>query len=139
MEPKVLPVRCTERNQMLSRIRYDAPGTMRTSRTNFDRQESRRDRRYALPSLLVVIGEQEYISDNWSLGGFLLSAKLPLDVGAVVTGTLHVDRNGGVGFEAQLVRKDEAILGFQFRNMTPAALTRLDRALARRILSRRRS
>ncbi|HUH85468.1 MAG TPA: PilZ domain-containing protein [Stellaceae bacterium] len=112
---------------------------MRTSRTNFDRQESRRDRRYALPSLLVVIGEQEYISDNWSLGGFVLSAKLPLHVGAVVTGILHIDRHGGVGFEAQVVRKEEAILGFRFQNMTPLAVTKLDRALARRILSRRRS
>lgn len=139
MEPEVSRDRCIERNQMLSRIRYDAPGTMRTSRTNFDRQESRRDRRYALPSLLVVIGEQEYISDNWSLGGFLLSATLPLDVGAVVNGILHVDRKGGVGFEAQVVRKEEAILGFRFQNMTPAALTKLDRALARRLLSRRRS
>lgn len=112
---------------------------MRTARTNFDRQESRRDRRYALPSLLVIIGEQEYISDNWSLGGFLLSAKLPLAIGAVVTGILHVDRDGGIGFEAQLVRKDEGVLGFHFQNMTPTALTRLDRALARRLLSRRRS
>jgi hypothetical protein len=112
---------------------------MRIARTNFDRQESRRDRRYALPSLLVIIGEQEYISDNWSLGGFLLSAKLSLAIGAVVKGILHVDRQGGVGFEARLVRKDEGVLGFQFRNMTPAALTRRDRALARRLLSRRRS
>jgi hypothetical protein len=87
----------------------------------------------------VVIGDQEYISDNWSLGGFLLSAKLPLKVGAVVTGMLHIDRKGGVGFEAQVVRSEEGILGFQFQNMTPTALTRLDRALARRLLSRRRT
>ena len=33
---------------------------MRIARTNFDRQEARRDRRYALPPLTVVIGGREF-------------------------------------------------------------------------------
>jgi len=113
---------------------------MRFSRTNFDRKEARRDRRYALPSLLVAIGEQEYISDNWSLGGFQLTAKLALAVGDVVTGLLHIDRSGGFSFKAELVRKDEATgtLGFTFRDLTQQVVTKLDRALAKRLLSGRR-
>jgi len=113
---------------------------MRIARTNFDRQESRRDRRYAMPSLRVVIGDQEYISDNWSLGGFQLTSDLPLIVGAAVVGTLHVDGSDGFEFTAEVVRKDPAsgILGFHFQELTPLALTKLDRALARRLVARRR-
>ena len=113
---------------------------MRTARTNFDREESRRNRRYALPSLRVEIDGEEYVSDNWSLGGFLLSGKLPFAIGAVVCGTLHVDSGGGAVFAAKVARKDEktGTMGFQFRDMTASAMTKLDRALARRLVSRRR-
>jgi PilZ domain-containing protein len=113
---------------------------MRIARTNFDRQEARRDRRYALPPLKVVIGGREFASDNWSLGGFQLTTDLPLLVGAVVSGTLHVDGSDGFEFTAQVVRKEEGsgALGFRFEELTPLAMTKLDRALARRLVSRRR-
>jgi hypothetical protein len=113
---------------------------MRIARTNFDRQESRRDRRYALPSLVAVIEGQEHVSDNWSLGGFVLTGKMAHKIGAIVVGKLHVDSTGGVAFTAEVVRKDEesGIIGFQFRDLTPVAMTKLDRALARRLVSRRR-
>jgi hypothetical protein len=113
---------------------------MRIARTNFDRQEHRRDRRYALPPLTIALGEREYATDNWSLGGFQLTAALPLAVGAMINGTFRVDGGDEFGFAAELVRKDEAAgsLGFRFHELSPAALTRLDRALARRLVSRRR-
>jgi hypothetical protein len=113
---------------------------MRIARTNFDREESRRDRRYAMPSLLVEIGGQEYVSDNWSLGGFLLSGKLPFAIGSVVSGTLHVDSSGGAVFAAKVARKDErtGTTGFHFRDMAGEVMSKLDRALARRLVSRRR-
>jgi hypothetical protein len=112
---------------------------MRIARTNFDRQEARRDRRYAVPPLTVVIGDREFTSDNWSLGGFQLTCDLPLMVGAVVSGTLHVDGSDGFEFTAQVVRKEEpGALGFRFEELTPLAMTKLDRALARRLVSRRR-
>lgn len=113
---------------------------MRIARTNFDRQEHRRDRRYELPPLKVVIGEQEYASDNWSLGGFQLTAPLPYGIGAIVSGTLHVDGSDGFEFTAEVVRREEetGALGFQFHELTPLAMTKLDRALARRLVSRRR-
>jgi hypothetical protein len=113
---------------------------MRIARTNFDRQEARRDRRYSLPPLTVVIGGRDFATDNWSLGGFQLTADLPLLVGAVVSGRLHIDGSDGFEFSAQVVRKDDPVgtLGFRFEELTPLAMTRLDRALARRLVSRRR-
>lgn len=113
---------------------------MRIARTNFDRQEHRRDRRYALPPLTVVIHELEYVTDNWSLGGFQLTGDLPFAVGATISGTLHVDGSDGFEFNAEVVRRDDATgaVGFQFRELTPLAMTKLDRVLARRLTSRRR-
>ena len=114
---------------------------MRIARTNFDRQEMRRDRRYALPPLTVIIGDQDYVSDNWSLGGFQLTGALPFAVGDVIAGTLHIDGSDGFGFTASVVRRDEAAgsLGFRFQELTPLAMTKLDRALARRLVPRRPS
>jgi hypothetical protein len=113
---------------------------MRIARTNFDRQEQRRDRRYALPPLTIVIGRETYASDNWSLGGFQITGDLPVVLGAMVTGTLHIDGSDGFDFTAEVVRKeaDTGSLGFRFHELTPLAITRLDRALARRLVSRRR-
>lgn len=112
---------------------------MRIGRTNFDRQESRRDRRYALPPLTIAMGDQDYVTDNWSLGGFQLSAALPLAVGDVVAGTLRVADGDALAFTASVVRKDEpaGALGFRFQELSSLAVTMLDRALARRLAARR--
>jgi len=113
---------------------------MRIARTNFDRQEARRDRRYAVPPLTVTIADQSYLSDNWSLGGFQLSGALALAVGDVISGTLQVDGSDGFAFSGSVVRKDKdaGTLGFRFQDLTPQAMTKLDRALARRLTPRRR-
>jgi PilZ domain-containing protein len=111
---------------------------MRISRTNFDRQEGRRDRRYASPPLTITIGEQEYVSDNWSLGGFQLSGPLPLELGAAVTGTFQIDGSDGFAFTASVVRHEGDSFGFHFHELSPQAMTKLDRALARRLVIRRR-
>lgn len=113
---------------------------MRVVRTNFDREESRRDRRYALPNLVVVLDGREYVSNNWSLGGFHLTAELPDEIGSVVAGTLRIGGDSGLAFTAQLVRREEetGTLAFHFRDITALAMTKLDRALARRLVSRRR-
>jgi hypothetical protein len=112
---------------------------MRTSRTNFDRQEARRDRRYAQPFLNVAIDGQDYVSDNWSLGGFHLTAKLPVEAGTTVTGMLRVDGADAFPFTAVVVRKDRAsdAVAFRFQNLSPLAVSKLDRALARRLVRRR--
>jgi hypothetical protein len=112
---------------------------MRTVRTNFDRQESRRDRRYQLP-LVVKFGGEEFTSDNWSLGGFQITSSLTFEIGVVIAGQLHVDGSEGFDFSAQVVRKDQEAgsLGFHFQELSPAAVNRLDQALARRLSGRRR-
>jgi hypothetical protein len=112
---------------------------MRISRTNFDRQESRRDRRYAMPVLRVVLDGKEFVSDNWSLGGFQLRGPISLAAGQAVSGTIHIDGGDGFAFTAAVVRKDAeaGTTGFQFQDMTPIAMSKLDRALARRLVSRR--
>ncbi len=112
---------------------------MRTIRTNFDRQEARRDRRYALP-LVVSFGGQQYTSNNWSLGGFQVTSDHAFDIGAVVNGTLQIDSNESLTFSALLVRKDSEnrTLGFQFKELGPRAVEKLDRAIARRLMGRKR-
>ena len=112
---------------------------MRTSRTNFDRLEARRDRRYAQPLLTVAIDGQDYASDNWSLGGFQLTAKLPGEPGTLVTGMLRIEGADGFSFSAAVVRRDEetGVIAFRFHNLSPLAVGKLDRALARRLIRRR--
>ena len=65
---------------------------LRTIRTNFDRDESRRDRRYPLPLVKVSLAEGDYETGNWSLGGFLLAAGPMLAVGTTVAGSLKMAR-----------------------------------------------
>jgi hypothetical protein len=112
---------------------------MRIARTNFDRQESRRDRRYALPTLTIAIAGEDYPSDNWSLGGFQLTAPLALAVGDVVSGTLRLEGSEALAFTASVVRRDDpaGAFGFRFQELSPPAVTMLDRALARRLARRR--
>jgi len=111
---------------------------MRTIRTNFDRQEARRDRRYSLP-LLVTFGGAQYTSNNWSLGGFQVTSDHAFDIGAMVDGTLQIDGKESLAFSALLVRKDSesGTLGFQFKELGPGAVEKLDRALARRLVGRK--
>ena len=88
--------------------------------------------------MTVTIGERDYVSDNWSLGGFQLTAALPLELGAVVVGTLRVDGSEGFAFTASVVRHEGDTFGFHFQELSPQAMTKLDRALARRLVTRRR-
>lgn len=116
---------------------------MRLLRTNFDRQEMRRDRRYALPNLTVVLDGRKHVSDNWSLGGFLLKGDLKLAIGAAISGTLHVDGSDGLPFTAELIWREaeddqSGSYGFHFKELTPATVDKLDRALARRLVPRKR-
>ncbi len=113
---------------------------MRTIRTNFDRQELRRDRRYAVPPLTVRLGAAEFISTNWSLGGFLLAGEMTIEIGAKVAGSLSIDGRTSYEFAAELVRRDGELgtWGFHFLELSPAALSALDRALARRLAGGRK-
>ena len=75
---------------------------------------------------------------NSSIGGFHLTAKLPVEAGTIVSGILRVDGADGFPFTAVVVRKDDAsdAVGFRFQNLSPLAVSKLDRALARRLVRR---
>jgi hypothetical protein len=114
---------------------------LRTLRTNFDRNEQRRDRRHPLPRIVVSFGGASREPINWSLGGFLLASPLPLDLGAVVAGTLRIPpATEEHEFTAELVRREAEphTLGFQFLERSPRLVGALDRALARRMVGRGR-
>jgi hypothetical protein len=115
---------------------------LRTLRTNFDRNEQRRDRRYPLPAMIVTLeGRPQEEVVNWSLGGFLLPAGLPLEPGAAVSGTLRLPPGDEVfAFTAELVRRETApdALAFRFLEQDARLLDALDRALVRRVAGRGR-
>jgi hypothetical protein len=110
-------------------------------RVSYDRHEGRRDRRYPLPLLTIVIDEVEYVTTNWSLGGFLLAAyTVRAHPGQKLSGILrlhdHVEPNA---FDAVVVRIDEpgpGNLAAQFVELPDRTVTLLDRAIARRLFRR---
>ena len=113
---------------------------LKTIRTNFDRHEMRRDRRYALPPLAVSINGTEFTARNWSLGGFQLSQGPSVALGAHIGGTIRVAGDGKpYNFTAEAVRRGNGAHGmsFRFRGLSPDLITALDRAVMRRFAGRR--
>jgi hypothetical protein len=110
----------------------------RTIRTNFDRRETRRDRRYPLPSITVTFAEGSYETLNWSLGGFLLSGGPSDEVGTILPGVLHVGE-ATFPFTAEVVRRDEEerAVAFHFIEPSPRMVSALDRVVAERLMGRR--
>lgn len=110
-------------------------------RTNFDRDEQRRDRRYVLPAITVTIAGQEYAVADWSLGGFQPIGELPVVIGQQVDGTVSIEgKDGAYAFTAEAVRHDEVRHGFGFRfiNPSPTLIAALDHALMERLAGKRR-
>jgi hypothetical protein len=111
---------------------------LRTIRTNFDRDESRRDRRYPLPPVKVALDCGTFETANWSLGGFLLAAGPVLAVGSMVTGNLKLfDDRAPFDFTAEVVRRDEDGVGFRFTEISLELVGALDRVLANRMFRKR--
>ena len=111
---------------------------LRTIRTNFDRDESRRDRRYPLPPVKVSLADRAYETVNWSLGGFLLAAGPVLTVGAIVAGSLKLfDDRAPYDFIAEVVRCDDNGVGFHFVEISSDLVGALDRVLANRMFRKR--
>jgi hypothetical protein len=114
---------------------------MKTIRVSYDRHEGRRDRRYPLPPLTVVISVGQYTTVNWSLGGFLLAGYTGgAFAGQRLVGKLQVnDRVELVDFTAVVVRINEPEPGnvaAQFVDLDDRTVTLLDRAIARRLFRR---
>lgn len=111
---------------------------MKIIRTNFDRNEGRRDRRYPLPPLVVVLDGVEYSTVNWSLGGFLISGYRRAAVsGQKIVGTLLlVTRPETIDFQGEVIRVDEPApgnLAVQFDELGERGMVILDRLIARRL------
>ena len=113
---------------------------LKVIRTNFDRREMRRDRRTALPRLIVSIGGKDFEVHDWSLGGFQTTEGPAVGIGAHVTGKLRVvGHDAAYSFEAEAVRCIRASngIGFHFLGLSPELVTALDRAVMRRFAGRR--
>jgi hypothetical protein len=105
-------------------------------KTTFDRFESRRDRRYPVPCLVVTIGTQSYRSINWSMGGLLLEVPQQSCWGDHVEGTLGMPgQDKAIAFQAEVVRADPeaGTLALRFAPIDAKAVDFLDRAVARRL------
>jgi hypothetical protein len=111
---------------------------LKTLRVNFDRHETRRDRRYPLPPIKVTLASGTYTTSNWSLGGFLLSPGLAFAPGASLGGEATMpDGRSAHAFSAEVVRCDADGTGFRFVAPSDALVEALDRAIANRLFRKR--
>lgn len=113
---------------------------LRTIRTNFDRREMRRDRRYPLPPMLVRFAHGEYETVNWSLSGFLLGGGPPIEIGRQLAATIRVSASEQLfSVTAEAVRHDPDVEGVAFRFVEPPEefVGVLDHAIAARMFGRR--
>lgn len=108
-------------------------------RTNFDRQEHRRDKRTVSPAITVTIGTERYAVVDWSLGGFkpVDGPKIPL--GQQVTGSVTITgRDESYPFTAEAVHFEGTTgQGFRFVERSQSLINALDRALVARLMGRR--
>lgn len=107
-------------------------------RTNFDRHERRRDRRYVSPGITVTIQGAEYAAQNWSLGGFLPMNGPATDIGPQVTGEVRIaGKPGAYPFTARVVHERGRPPAYCFTARSGNLVGALDRALSRRLAGRR--
>jgi PilZ domain len=113
---------------------------LKTIRTNFDRREMRRDRRYPAPRITVTLGDSIFEVLDWSLGGFQTVEGPAVAIGEQVAGTIQIEGyQATYDFAAEAVRSIEANhgVGFHFIELSPELVTALDRAALRRFVGRR--
>jgi hypothetical protein len=111
---------------------------MKTKRVSYFPQEDRRDRRYPLPVLVIIIGGIEYSTVNWSLGGFLITGfDRKIVPGQTITGTLHaIDRPDSLPFTATVVRSGDpepGQLAAKFEDLGELGFSLLERIITRRL------
>ena len=110
---------------------------LKTIRTNFDRHEARRDRRYPLAPITVTLAAGAFATENWSLGGFLLPLEIDIAVGATVPGHLALPEGGAHAFTDEVMRRDADGVGFRFIEPSAELVGALDRAIAGRLFRKR--
>ncbi len=118
-------------------------GPMKVVKTSYDRRDERRDRRYPLPALDVLIGGTGYSTVNWSLGGCLIGSFSGEAVpGGTITGTLRAAGSDTIlRFTGMVVRvgtPPDGLLAIQFTDLGEDGIEILDRYIARRMFGRRK-
>jgi hypothetical protein len=110
-------------------------------RTNFDRHEQRRDRRYASPAITVTVGGECFAVVDWSLGGFQPVGGPQIAIGQEITGAVTIAGNDqSFEFTAEAVRPNgRGGLGFRFVERSQSLINALDRALIARLMGKRRA
>ena len=108
----------------------------------------RRDVRRFLPVLIVRLGDLEFPTRDWSLGGFALTGATylgrPLEIGEVICGNLGRPEEGiqdDAAFHAEVRRIAENgdLAGCQYTQLTTEAFTFLERLMCRPAPSRKES
>jgi hypothetical protein len=109
---------------------------LKTIRTNFDREELRRDRRYPMPLITVSLAGLDYATANWSLGGFRLENGPQFSAGEAIAGLIRLADASEYPFTAAAVRSDADGAGFQFTELSLALVGALDRVASGRLRRR---
>jgi hypothetical protein len=108
-------------------------------RTNFDRRELRRDRRYVSPAITVRVGGVDHLIHDWSLSGFRAARGMRLGPHGQIAGSVRVAASDSTfPFVAEAVRGDaeRGSVGFRFVELSPALMRALERAVLARMVGR---
>jgi hypothetical protein len=112
-------------------------GAMTRTRVTFERHNDRRDHRYPLPPLVIIIDGAEYSTINWSLGGFLVTGfDRKVAPGQTITGMLRTFEEPGFAFTATVVRSGETApdhLAVKFSDLSERGLSVLEHIITRRL------
>jgi PilZ domain len=110
---------------------------MRVTRTTFDRRDMRRERRYLVPTFEVTIGDRQFHTVNWSMGGLLLDGPCSgMALGKRVDCSLALPGSPQVlYFTAEIVRSDPdtGASALRFEDIGAEEVDFLDRAVAHRL------
>jgi len=107
-------------------------------RTNFDRHEMRRDRRYCSPAITVRVAGIDHPVRDWSLTGFRPACGMRVERGGRIAGALRIAASGAVHpFAAEAVRGDaQGVTAFRFVECSGSLARALERAVVARMAGR---
>jgi hypothetical protein len=112
-------------------------GAMARTRVTYDRPNSRRDHRYPLPPLIIIIEGAEYSTINWSLGGFLVTGfDRKVELGQTIAGMLRTLEQPGFAFTATVVRSGDTApdhLAVKFSDLGERGMSVLEHIITHRL------
>jgi hypothetical protein len=105
--------------------------------------ERRRDRRPKLPPITLVVDCRTYVTEEWTLGGFLVGSYIDSHrVGDTIAVQIRIDAGGGQSYEhyadAQVARvdKERLQLAARFIELDAGAIETLEGLLTGRLRRR---